>query len=217
MTAEFSFSHIEPLSRKESFNMIPKTIDPSRSVLLVIDMQNAFVLPSSPLCVRMAADSVPALQKTIEEARSIGIRVIWICRKHAADGSDLEPFRRELLKEKNLLDIFSEGSDGIRIIEDFHPGNEQIVWKTRYSAFFGTGLADQLKSEGISTVLVSGTQTPNCVRATSVDALSHDFRSIVLADCTSSQTAEIQQANLSDMKAAGIETADSLSQLLQTE
>lgn len=191
------------------------SVNPAHTVLLVIDMQNAFVLPSSPLCVKMAAASVPALQKDIEAARKAGIRVIWICRKHAADGSDLEPFRRELLRKKNLLSIFSDGSHGIQIIDDFDPKEEQIVYKTRYSAFFSTDLARQLKEEGVQTVVISGTQTPNCIRATAVDALSHDFDSIVLADGTSSQTLEIQQANLADMQAAGIGIARSMDQLLQ--
>ena len=123
-------------------------------------------------------------------------------------------FRKELLKKINLLDLFSEGSYGIQIVKGLDPLDEPVLYKTRYSAFFGTDLDGMLRDKGITTVLVSGTQTPNCVRSTAVDALSHDFRSIVLADCTSSRTEQIQQSNLADMEAAGIEIASSLDQIL---
>lgn len=74
-------------------------INPSASILLVIDMQNAFVLPSSPLCVAMAGQTVSTLQQTIEKARKSGIQILWVCRRHAADGSDLEVFSKRASEE----------------------------------------------------------------------------------------------------------------------
>ena len=55
----------------------------------------------------------------------------------------------------------------------------------------------------MDTVILAGTTTPNCIRTTMYDALSLEYNSIVISDCTSSVTEEIQQANLRDMKNIG--------------
>ena len=57
---------------------------------------------------------------------------------------------------------------------------------------------------GVRAVVIGGTQTPNCVRATAFDAISHDLDTTVLTDGTSAATPEIHQANLRDMSNIGI-------------
>ncbi|UNT94022.1 isochorismatase family protein [Allobaculum sp. Allo2] len=54
-------------------------------------------------------------------------------------------------------------------------------------------------------MLVSGTQTPNCVRATAFDAFQYGYRTILLENCTSSANPQVQKANLDDLEKAGIE------------
>lgn len=56
---------------------------------------------------------------------------------------------------------------------------------------------------GISTVVLIGTTTPNCIRTTCYDGISLEYNVVVLSDCTSSQTEEIQRSNLRDMKNVG--------------
>ena len=68
----------------------------------------------------------------------------------------------------------------------------------------------------MDTVILAGTTTPNCIRTSCYDALSLDYDVIVLSDCTSSVTEEVQRANLADMARIGarIMTADELKPLL---
>lgn len=68
----------------------------------------------------------------------------------------------------------------------------------------------------MDTVILAGTTTPNCIRTSCYDALSLDYDVIVLSDCTSSVTEEVQCANLADMAriGAGIMTVDELKTLL---
>ena len=66
-------------------------------------------------------------------------------------------------------------------------------------------LDSMLKKSGVDTVILAGTTTPNCVRTTCYDSIAYDYRTLVLARCTSSQTDEIQHANLEDMRRAGAE------------
>ena len=79
--------------------------------------------------------------------------------------------------------------------------------KKRFSAFYATHLASLLRRLGCTHVVVAGVQTPNCIRATAFDALAEDFPAVsVLADCTASATDAVQNANLFDLRNAGIHT-----------
>ena len=90
------------------------------------------------------------------------------------------------------------------------------IIKPRFSAFFHTSLDLILRRLGVDTVILAGTTTPNCVRSSCYDALSLDYDVIVLSDCTSSVTMQVQQANLDDMARIGtrIETLAGLEQIL---
>ena len=52
-------------------------------------------------------------------------------------------------------------------------------------------------------MILTGTTTPNCVRTTCYDAIALEYNTVVLTDCCSSQTEEIQRVNLADMERAG--------------
>jgi len=60
-----------------------------------------------------------------------------------------------------------------------------------------------LRRLGIDTLILTGVQTPNCIRATAVDGLSYDYDVYIVSDGTASKTTEIQTANLNDLKNMG--------------
>ena len=93
---------------------------------------------------------------------------------------------------------------------------DYVLVKPRFSAFFHTGLDLILRRLGVQSVLLAGTTTPNCIRTTCYDALSLDYDVVVLSDCTSSVTNEVQRANLEDMARIGAKicTVDELSSLI---
>ncbi len=173
------------------------------TALLVIDMQNGFLAPSSPLFIDGAPATVPACGRIIAHCRENGVPVIFVTRRYRADGNDVEKARRELWEAggKPLSPGCSPEIDE-KMPPELGEGDYHIV-KPRYSAFFATELDLLLRRLGVRTLLLSGTTTPNCVRATCYDALSLDYDVTVLSDCTSSKTEEIQQSNLRDMENAG--------------
>lgn len=192
-----------------------EAIDWERTAILIIDMQKAFVEPGQPLCVAGAAATVPAIARAVATVREHGGQVIWVRREYAADGSDMEPFRREQMRAAGTLDVMAHGSYGAQPIEGLEgEPTDHVVIKKRYSGFFETDLKDHLDAQGIQTLIIAGTQTPNCVRATAIDALQHNYRTIAIANCTSSQTQKVQQSNLTDLTNAGIEVIDSIKSLL---
>lgn len=117
--------------------------------------------------------------------------------------------RRNALREQGVSGVLTHGSTGVNSVEEpeglTRLGVEKVIIKPRWSAFFGKDLDSELKDAGIDTVILAGTTTPNCIRTTCYDAIAYDYRTIILADCTSSQTDEIQRSNLEDMGRAGAE------------
>ncbi|KAK3005545.1 hypothetical protein RJ639_015970 [Escallonia herrerae] len=79
--------------------------------------------------------------------------------------------------------------------------------KTRFSAFFATNLHLFLQGAGVNRVIVTGVQTPNCIRQTVFDAVELDYESVsVIVDVTAAATPEIYAANVVDMRNVGVAT-----------
>lgn len=192
--------------------------NPTRSALLVIDMENGFVHPEGGHWIRFAQSMVPNCVRAVELARAKGIPVFFVKRLYRADGSDVELTRYpgwvaggRACRPASTGPNSAQAPEGLRP----QPGDYTII-KPRWSAFFQTELDLILRRLGVDTVLLAGTTTPNCIRSTFYDALSLDYDAAVLSDCTSSVTPAVQAANLADMQRVGgqVLTAEELEQLL---
>ncbi len=172
--------------------------------ILIIDMQQDFLSPASPLFVAGGPAIVPNLQRAVKAARSANESIVHVTRRHRSTGIDVDQSRRALFAETGGFLV--AGTPGAEESPKLAPaaGDFSVV-KTRWSAFFATDLDALLRRLGIHRLILTGVQTPNCIRATASDALSLDYATTVLADATASQTDEIQQYNLRDMAAMGVE------------
>ena len=180
-------------------------IEPGRAALLMIDMQNGFIDAASPLCVAGAAATVPACARALRAAREQGMAVVHVRRRYAADGSDVEPVRYRCWADGGRP-LCVEGDDpaSLDCPDALTPADgERVLVKPSFSAFFGTPLGALLQREGIDTVVLIGTTTPNCIRSTCYDALSLGLNAVVVEDATSSRTPEVQAANIADMAYVG--------------
>ena len=177
----------------------------TKSAFIVIDMENGFVSPEAAHCIRFAHQSVPVLTRAVECAREKGIPVFFVKRIYRLDGSDVEMTRyKSWVKGGRAMAPASTGTSSAQAPEGLRPkpGDYTIV-KPRWSAFFGTELDLVLRRLGIDTVILTGTTTPNCVRTTCYDANSLEYNVVVLEDCCSSATEEIQRVNIEDMGRMG--------------
>ena len=167
-------------------------IEPTRAAFLLIDMQNGFIDPTSALCVAGAADTVPACAHALDFARSIGMSIFHIRRIYSADGANVEPVR------------YRQWRDGGRPLSPASEDESSLNWPDMLTPADGDRVLDDVLSrEGINTVVLAGTTTPNCVRSTCYDALSLNYNVVVLEDATSSRTPEVQRANIEDMAYIG--------------
>ena len=180
-------------------------IEPARAAFLLIDMQNGFIDAASPLCIAGAAATVPACARALGAARAHGLAVYHVRRAYAADGSNVEAVRWEAWAEGGRP-LSSADPASLACPSELAPApGEPVVVKPSWSAFFGTDLAALLRQQGIGTIVLAGTTTPNCVRSTAYDGLARGLNVAVLRDATSSRSPEAQEANLADMEAAGIQ------------
>lgn len=180
-------------------------IEPARAAFLLIDMQNGFIDTTSPLCIAGAAATVPACAHTLAAAREHGLAVFHVRRAYAADGSDVEAVRWETWAEGGRP-LSAADPASLDCPPELSPApGEPVIMKPSWSAFFATDLAATMRQQGIGTIVLAGTTTPNCVRSTAYDGLALGFNVAVLRDATSSRTPEVQEANLADMEAVGIQ------------
>lgn len=192
-----------------------RPVHPARTALAVIDMQHDFVSPQGAACVAGAAATVPVLRRLLERARARGWRVVHVTRSHRADGADAELFRREAFSQGRGICV--AGTSGAAIVPELAPlSGETVLRKTRFSAFLFTEFDALLRRMGVDTLVLGGTQYPNCVRATAVDAMARDYRVVVVTDACSAQTPEVAAANVLDLSRMGVECAplDGLDALL---
>lgn len=166
-----------------------------RSALLVVDFTVGFNDPK----LFGGGNIDAAIQRTVpllQFFRKQRLPVAFTRVVYADDGSDAGVF---CLKAPNLR-MLTESHPAAQVVPELAPArNEYIIRKTQASAFFGTGLAPWLVQQGCDTVVVTGCTTSGCVRASVVDALSHNFRPIVARDCVGDRALAPHEANLFDM------------------
>ncbi|KAJ0075909.1 hypothetical protein Patl1_34252 [Pistacia atlantica] len=192
----------------------------SHTALLVIDMQNDFILDDGLMRVDGGKAIVPNVIKTVERARQHGILVIWcdggiygeifwlkVVREHDPQGRDVELFRRHLYSQGKVGPT-SKGSPGAELVDGLviKESDYKLV-KTRFSAFFATHLHSFLQTAGIHSLVIAGVQTPNCIRQTVFDAVALDYQPVtVIVDATAAATPDIHLANIFDMRNVGVAT-----------
>jgi len=159
-------------------------IDPQKTAMIVVDMQNDFVAPGAAIEVPAARAMVPKLVEALKVCRDSQIKVIYTAHVHRRDGSDMGLFD-DLHPPIANRDALVEGTPGADIYPDLRPApGEHVIKKHRYSGFFGTDLDMILREWGVDTVIISGTSTENCCHATARDAMFRNYRVIFLSDAT---------------------------------
>jgi maleamate amidohydrolase len=166
-----------------------------RPALLIIDCLNGFCDPDQ----YGGGNILSAVARTrvlLDAVRKRHYPVVHTRIVYADDAADAGAF---CLKVPGL-EKFTEDAPGAQIIDELAPApGEYVIRKTQPSAFFGTGLAAWLVGKGVDTVIVAGITTSGCVRASVVDAMSYNFKTIVATDAVGDRALGPHEANLFDM------------------
>ena len=151
-------------------------VDPARTALIVVDMQNDFVSEGGTLRVPDAEATIPAIAALLSLARSSGMRVVFSQDTHR-DGDPEWQIWPEHARE---------GTWGWEIVEALAPlPEETVLRKVRYDAFYGTPLDHLLRLWGVDTVVLCGTVANICVHYTAASAALRWYHVIVVKDAVS--------------------------------
>jgi maleamate amidohydrolase len=174
------------------------------SALILVDFVEAYFNKESPLYAGVE-DALSSALRIRDAARAADIPVIYTNVVYQKDGADGGVFYSKV----PALEVFVAGNPLGRWPEGLEPADDELVISKQYpSAFFGTSLAETLKAKGIDTLIITGVTTSGCVRATCVDAMSHGFIPIVVADACGDRHAAPHEANLFDMNAKYADVVD---------
>ena len=178
-------------------------LDPAKTALVVVDMQNAFMLPGvAHSLVPMAQEIVPNINRLAQAVRDTGGTVIWI----------KTTFTRETLQswstyygickpEQNAkrIEALTADSEGHELWAALDVrADDKIVEKKRFSAFIqgSSNLAEVLRERKLDTILITGTVTGVCCESTARDAMMLNFKTIMVTDGNAAVTDEDHNASL---------------------
>lgn len=163
-----------------------------RAAVLVVDFQHLYTRGRCST----GLDAVEQTREVLAAARRAGAPVVYSYVGYDPAHPDGGVWTQKcpgLLE--NLRGSWECGIDELVAPE---PG-DLVLEKRAASAFFGTGLVEHLRGLGVDTVVVAGTSTSGCVRASVVDGVAWDFRMIVVPECVSDRSAPSHAAALFDI------------------
>lgn len=166
-----------------------------RPALVIVDFVEGFTDPAH-FGGGNIRDAIAVTEGLLAFARANAWPIAHTRVVYADDGADGGAFSRKVPPLLNLTEL----SPLSQIVPQLKPiPGELLIRKTQASAFFNTGLASWLSWHGADTLAVAGCTTSGCVRATVVDAVSNNLRTIVVTDCVGDRAMGPHEANLYDM------------------
>src|SRR6516164_5400992 len=200
-------------------------LDPARTALIVVDLQNGFMAPGQPAEIAPAREIVPNVNRLAAATRAAGGSVVWI-------QNTITP---ESEKSWSIyLGNFANEDWGLRMRRAFTPGDfghalypslevrpsDLTVRKTRFSAFVpgASELDSILRGRGIDTLIVVGTATNVCCESTARDAMMLNYKIFFVSDANACRTDEEHNATLAIMMImfADVRSTDEMIALLQS-
>ncbi|MFD1695853.1 cysteine hydrolase [Roseibium aestuarii] len=180
-------------------------IDPARTGLLIVDLQNDFLDPKGAYGRGgQKSDDIAALPaRVLPVAEALREKGGWVISTQftLVPGKGGEPFISPHLKELRPFlakGDFCPGAWGHQLVDLLQPA-DLTVEKVAYSAFFMTRLEWVLKKAGIDTLLVCGIVTNGGVASTVRDAHVRDFKTVVLSDGCAAFSRETHERSIGDL------------------
>ena len=179
-----------------------------QTALLIVDLQNDFCRRGAPMLVEEAFGTIPANQKLLAFAREhcmpvvftkfvSGKKASWLwnwspeIEKHHCCMRGYERYYPDIARSEQCADIIDE-------LKPILP-EDYVIEKYHYSSFRNTSLIDILRSEGVDTVIVTGTVTQICVEDTAHDGFAEGIKVVVASDCVSTWDPLQQRASLENI------------------
>jgi ureidoacrylate peracid hydrolase len=176
-------------------------VDPQRTALIVVDMQNVFCAEGAAVEVPMARAIVPNINRLARATRAAGGLVVWVqmtVERRADWALVLDNLLTPALAER-VLDSIRPGSEGHALWPAMEPAaGDLYIAKNRYSGFLPSAgtLTARLRERAIDTAMIVGTLTNVCCESSARDAAMLDFKTFMVSDANAARTDEEHMATL---------------------
>ncbi|OYU49243.1 MAG: isochorismatase [Rhizobiales bacterium PAR1] len=185
-----------------------ESVVPSKTALVVVDLQNGFMAPGQPAEIGNAREIVPNVNKIGEALRAAGGQVVYIqntvTEETKAEWTTwFDNFLHGAIKER-MIAAFERGSFGHAIYPELIVKPEDWkVEKQRFGAFVpgSSDLDALLKKAGIDTLIITGTATNVCCESTARDAMMMNYKVVFVSDGNACRTDEEHNGTLGNMLA----------------
>lgn len=178
------------------------TLDPARTALIVIDMQNYFVAPGYQGEVPMARAIVPAINRLAAAMRAAGSRVVWVQNSTTGTRQSWSVVHDSLAtpeRRDRRLATMDESDAGFLLYPalDVRPEDDRVV-KKRYSAFVqgSSSIEALLRHHGIDMLLFTGTATNVCCESSARDAMMLNYKLAMISDGCAATSDAFHSASL---------------------
>jgi nicotinamidase-related amidase len=161
------------------------TLNPETTALIIIDLQQGIVaMPTEPLTANQVIKNAKKLAEAFHQAKSL---VILVRVAGAPDGKDmLHPQADEPIIQRGTMPV-----GWANIVPELEPfGNDLLVTKRQWGAFYGTELDLELRRRGITTLVLGGIATNFGVESTARDAYERGYNLVFASDAMAARTSE---------------------------
>ncbi|WP_455139080.1 cysteine hydrolase family protein [Thermophilibacter sp.] len=163
------------------------------TALVIVDMVRDFTDPDGLVFYPQNREVLPRIAEVLAKCREKGKLVIFLQHCNRAGKVD----EKAAAMRPNCI----EGTPGIEIdpMLEVDAERDYVIRKRRYSGFFGTDLDLVLRENGIRRLIVVGTKTNCCIRATVTDAFYLNYDPIVVRECVATNSDVVNQVHLDDI------------------
>jgi ureidoacrylate peracid hydrolase len=179
----------------------PLRVSVEETAIVVIDMQNAYAsqggyVDLAGFDISGAAGTIGQIAKVLETGRQAGVLIVYLQNGWDPDyveaGGPGSPnwHKSNALKTMRARpelagQLLAKGGWDYALVEALAPQPGDIVLpKTRYSAFFNSGLDSTLRARGIRNIVFVGIATNVCVESTLRDGFHLEYFGVMLEDAT---------------------------------
>jgi ureidoacrylate peracid hydrolase len=185
------------MQQRGKLNRFDKIVGP-QTALVVIDLQNVFMLPGMPVEVPTAREIVPNVNRLAGAVREAGGKVVWVQMTLNEQQESWSVFFEGERRRDAFKDL-QRGSHGHALHRDLDvKAGDLVIEKRRYSAFIqGSSDIDRVLRElGMDTVVIVGTLTNVCCESSARDAMMLNYKLVFVSDANAAISDEEHNATL---------------------
>jgi ureidoacrylate peracid hydrolase len=195
-------SNIEKITRRDGAPHSVTTFNPATTALLVIDMQNFYMVEGQISYCPNAHPIVPNINGLVQSMRNTGGNIIWV--RNVTNEAAFRTWSNHYGRMKPaIIDArkreLAEGSEGFKLWPELDASDHDIwINKTRYSAFIegASNMPEELENRDIDTLIFCGVVTNICVESTARDAMMLNYRTLIIEDACAANSLEAHTATL---------------------